>query len=324
MKSLKKHQNSIMFVKVNKPDKGANTGSCLKLTNYLNKDKNTEFFSREERSVSVKSVVENVDKNTGQLGKNSNKFYMLSINPSQKELQHLVGREATGFKDLSPEEFDKLKVKLESYTHNVMDIYAKNFDRANIKGGDDLMYYCRIETDRSYHHYDKEVKQGTKKEGDKKQGLNVHIHVIVSRKSKDGTTKLSPTAKSRGNKWDLQGKNVTRGFNHINFKIQSVNQFNSQFNYQSTFNSHSRLSEFGKNTQNISNSASTQLSKLTNKLNKETGVNIRKHFKTELKIVHMGKKTVSLATRPGSTAAQEIIKAAKQLATGLLDKGKGI
>lgn len=88
-----------------------------------------------------------------------------------------------------------------------------NFGRDNIRGGQDLMYYARVETERSYHPEDEEVKQGIARIGEPKPGLNLHVHVIVSRKSLDGKVKLSPGAKSAGNTWELEGRGtVKRGF----------------------------------------------------------------------------------------------------------------
>lgn len=96
-----------------------------------------------------------------------------------------------------------------------MDEYALNFGRDNIRGGRDLMYYARVETKRSYHPEDEEVKQGIARIGEPKPGLNLHVHVIVSRKSLDGKVKLSPGAKSAGNTWELEGREtVKRGFSH--------------------------------------------------------------------------------------------------------------
>ena len=67
-----------------------------------------------------------------------------------------------------------------------MDEYARNFQREAVKNGGDLMYYARIETKRTYSPSDEEVRQGTAKIGEVKPGLNLHVHVIVSRKSLDG------------------------------------------------------------------------------------------------------------------------------------------
>ena len=83
------------------------------------------------------------------------------------------------------------------------------------------MYYARVETERSYHPEDEEVKQGITRIGEPKPGLNLHVHVIVSRKSLDGKVKLSPGAKSAGNTWELEGRGtVKRGFSHEGWKVR--------------------------------------------------------------------------------------------------------
>ena len=95
------------------------------------------------------------------------------------------------------------------------------------------MYYARIETKRTYSPSDEEVRQGTAKIGEVKPGLNLHVHVIVSRKSLDGKVKLSPAAKSAGNSWELEGRGtVKRGFSHENWKVSVQQCFNTNFLYQ--------------------------------------------------------------------------------------------
>ena len=95
------------------------------------------------------------------------------------------------------------------------------------------MYYARVETERSYHPEDEEVKQGIARIGEPKPGLNLHVHVIVSRKSLDGKVKLSPGAKSAGNTWELEGRGtVKRGFSHEGWKVRVQECFNRKFDYQ--------------------------------------------------------------------------------------------
>lgn len=89
-----------------------------------------------------------------------------------------------------------------------MDEYARNFYRDKIKGGNDLVWYGRVETERHYKGDAEEVKNGTVKCGDKKPGLQLHIHIIVSRMDKSQTVSLSPLTKSRGNRQLLDGKEV--------------------------------------------------------------------------------------------------------------------
>lgn len=188
-----------MFAKVHPAEdvKSGNTGSCHDLVRYLEKEtgEGQRFFSHTEQDISPERVIMDIDGNKKSLGANDAKFFMLSLNPSQSEQMHLIGRKVDDFKELTPQEKKEVFQKLEAFTRSAMDEYALNFGRDNIRGGQDLMYYARVETERSYHPEDEEVKQGIARIGEPKPGLNLHVHVIVSRKSLDGKVKLSPGAK---------------------------------------------------------------------------------------------------------------------------------
>jgi diadenosine tetraphosphate (Ap4A) HIT family hydrolase len=176
---------------------------------------------------------ERIDGNRSKLGSDEAKFYMLSLNSSQAEQVHLIGREVNSLEELTPEERQAVYRKLEKFTRSAMDEYARNFQREAVKDGGDLMYYARIETKRTFSYSDEEVKKGLAKIGDVKPGLNLHVHVIVSRKSKNGKVKLSPAAKSAGNSWELEGRGtVKRGFSHENWKVSVQQCFDREFQYQ--------------------------------------------------------------------------------------------
>lgn len=226
-----------MFAKVHPAEdvKSGNTGSCHDLVRYLEKEtgEGQRFFSHTEQDISPERVIMDIDGNKKALGANDAKFFMLSLNPSQSEQMHLIGRKVDDFKELTPQEKKEVFQKLEAFTRSAMDEYALNFGRDNIKGGQDLMYYARVETERSYHPEDEEVKQGIARIGEPKPGLNLHVHVIVSRKSLDGKVKLSPGAKSAGNTWELEGRGtVKRGFSHEGWKVRVQECFNRKFDYQ--------------------------------------------------------------------------------------------
>ena len=190
-----------MFAKVHPAEdvKSGNTGSCHDLVRYLEKEtgEGQRFFSHTEQDISPERVIMDIDGNKKALGANDAKFFMLSLNPSQSEQMHLIGRKVDDLKELTPQEKKEVFQKLEAFTRSAMDEYALNFGRDNIRGGQDLMYYARVETERSYHPEDEEVKQGIARIGEPKPGLNLHVHVIVSRKSLDGKVKLSPGAMYR-------------------------------------------------------------------------------------------------------------------------------
>ena len=226
-----------MFAKVHPAEdvKSGNTGSCHDLVRYLEKEtgEGQRFFSHTEQDISPERVIMDIDGNKKALGANDAKFFMLSLNPSQSEQMHLIGRKVDDFKELTPQEKKEVFQKLEAFTRSAMDEYALNFGRDNIRGGQDLMYYARVETERSYHPEDEEVKQGIARIGEPKPGLNLHVHVIVSRKSLDGKVKLSPGAKSAGNTWELEGRGtVKRGFSHEGWKVRVQQCFNRKFDYQ--------------------------------------------------------------------------------------------
>ena len=229
-----------MFAKVHPPTdiKGGNKGSCYDLATYLNKEQGTgqNFFSHTEDNVTVEDVIININNNKKAIGKDEAKFYMVSLNPSEAEQRHLIGRNVSDVSELIEAERQTVFRKLEAFTRSAMNEYAKNFERDNICSGADLMYYGRIETQRIYKPEDEEVKSGAARIGEVKPGLNFHVHVIVSRKSLDGKTKLAPAfGKSAGNAWELEGRGtVKRGFSHEKFKVSVQNSFNREFDYQST------------------------------------------------------------------------------------------
>jgi len=230
-----------MFARVHKASEtlGGNKGSCTDLATYLDKEKdnNLKFFSHSENDISIQEVVNSIDNNRAQIGKEEAKFFMLTLNPSEKELCSLIGYHVNDINRLIDSDKEMLFSKIEDFTRESMNKYALNFERPTVQSGDDLMYFARIETERLYKKTDIEVKEGLKKIGQKKEGLQVHVHVIVSRKSKDGKVKLSPNAKSSGNEWELKERgNVKRGFSHDKWKLDVQEVFKEKFKYEFSAN----------------------------------------------------------------------------------------
>lgn len=309
-----------MFVKISKPPVGGNKGSCQQLVDYLDKDENTKFFGRGEEMDEVKSfkVRREIDKNVKGLTQGDDKFYMLSINPSHKELEHLAGREVSDFASLGEDERKMLFEKLKTYTHDVMDAYAKNFNREHVQGGDDLVYFARVETSRAYRHYDKDVVDGVRRPGEEKEGLNLHIHVIVSRNSKewkdDDTNevkraKLSPNGRFRGAEWERDGKIVQRGFDHTAFKTEVNQMFADRFDYvyqgKEAFHTHSSVS--------ILDQASNKVEQtVKNKIKQEV---FQDSLKTERQLVRDVQAVVKAISNPKLAIKQQVKKAVKNLLT---------
>lgn len=209
-----------MYIKAQRSDKGGNKGSCTPLVSYLSKEDKERgadkefFFSHDKDVVSSGEVIYNIDHNKGQLGKEDDKFYSIVIAPDEKELKHLGQSQ------------DEQAKAMKEYTREVMDEYAKNFNKG--LEGKDLKYYAKVEHDRQYKGTDQAVKDGEKKQGEAKEGNNLHVHVIVSRKDKENKIKLSPLTNHRNtSKGTIKG-----GFDRDNFKQRCEQSFDRKFTYE--------------------------------------------------------------------------------------------
>lgn len=194
-----------------------NSGSSGKAVNYLEKENDKKptkdkefFFSADKDKVRPDEVVKELDNNKKKLSKTDAKFFHLSVSPSEKELKHIGG---------SAE-------KLKDYTRSVMDKYAENFGKG-LKG-DDIMYFAKVEQNRYFHGDDKEVKNGQARTGQKKPGENMHVHILVSRKSKNGKLKLSPLTNHRNTKKGA----IKGGFNRDEFVQSSESEFDKTTGYK--------------------------------------------------------------------------------------------
>ena len=296
-----------MFVKIEKSNKSTdNKGTSSAIISYLSKENEGKtpnefegFFNHDNDNINEVNATELIDNQNKNLGKTEAKFYTFTVNPSQKEMEHLskiVGNDtAKSTADLSVSQKKDFDILIKSYTKNVMELYAYNFKK-NIKGSD-LVYIAKQEEKRKYSNLSKEVqsnknieeqiknkvveklkieqniddkknyksinnleeqkrlvnkeikdlqakyitidekpyeyKKGNKiKDGDLKAGFQTHIHIVVHHNTKD-YIKISPNATSRGHKQKSgKGDKVKIGFNHKEFKENSGNMFNEQFNYK--------------------------------------------------------------------------------------------
>lgn len=241
-----------MIAKVHKTAKVAgasNKGSASNLVDYLEKEKSSleggYFFGRGQkedfrRDITRTEATLHIDNNTSRLGKKDTKFFMVTLNFSDREQAHILknitGRKINQIEDLSPKEKQLYERKLQDFTKAAMQNYAENFGRGISEK--DLVYVAKIEHNRHYRGNDEKVKLGEVKAGDKKKGLNTHVHIIVSRKDQSQKLKLSPNAIERaarsGHK--VNGKDgVIKGFNHETFKLKTERTFDKQFSYSRTY-----------------------------------------------------------------------------------------
>lgn len=179
-----------------------NKGSSLRTTNYLAKEAKdagevaTFFGAPGSAEKTAEEVVALLDSNVKGLRKDDAKFYSLVLSPSPQELAY-IGNDPKA---------------LTQYTQNVMDDYAKNFTLKNGKelGESNLVWAAIIHQDRKNRGTDEGV------QGERKEGLQTHIHVIVSARDADQKITLNPLS-------------TPDRFNRVQFQAKAVAQMEIQF-----------------------------------------------------------------------------------------------
>ncbi|TKC03120.1 DUF5712 family protein [Pedobacter cryotolerans] len=231
-----------MFINITDSATASNKGSSGGLVNYLEKENRINdtklpeyWFNNERQNIQPFEVRHSIDNNVAKLCKTDAKFFLVNISPSKKEIKHLYDNFGkSGAKD-----------ELKKYAEKVMDEYARNFKRAGIESSKDLVWFAKLEKHRYYSHEDKEVKNGTKQRGERKEGKQVHIQVIVSRKDATNKIKLSPMNNSRGKNEEHSLK--LGQFNRVAFKQCGEALFDKEFNFNRQLNETMSFANINKN-----------------------------------------------------------------------------
>lgn len=191
------------------PSKGTynNAGSSRQLANYcehedlerMEKGIYTDgFFNLTDDNIYKSKVIKDIDTNIGQLLKTDAKFFAIHISPSEKELQTMGSTE---------------QEKAEAMKRYIREVfipeYAKNFNKGLSEA--DIKFYGKIHFDRN--RSDNE--------------LNMHCHLIVSRKDQSNKKKLSPLTNHKNTKKGT----VTGGFDRVNLFQQAEQGFDKLFDY---------------------------------------------------------------------------------------------
>lgn len=229
-----------MYIRLHSTKDYGNTGTCKSLVEYLEKENISEELNYNESffnysgEISSFDLMNRIDNNVAKLEKDAAKFFMVSINPSSDELKFLAekscGRKVTDITQLNRTEKLLFENELKLYTNKVMDIYAQNFNKG-LKA-ENLVYGAKIEHQRKYNRFDKQVEEKIKKAGDLKEGWQSHIHVIVSRKDESNKIKISPFSNHKNSKNKLNGKEVQIGFNRKEFVTKCEKEFDDSFQYK--------------------------------------------------------------------------------------------
>ena len=198
-----------------------NVGSSRQLANYMEHEdlermeKGTYidgFFNLTEDNIYKSKVIKDMDTNIGQLLKIDAKFYAIHVSPSEKELRAMGNTEQ--------EQAEAMK----RYIRKVfIPEYAKNFNKGLSEI--DIKFYGKIHFDRN--RSDNE--------------LNIHCHLIVSRKDQANKKKLSLLTNHKNTKKGA----VTGGFDRVNLFQQAEQGFNKLFGYDrqqsESFNYHNTM-----------------------------------------------------------------------------------
>ena len=199
-----------MHIDFTPPSNGTynNAGSSRQLANYLEhedlermeKGIYTEgFFNLAEDNIYKSKVIKDIDSNIGQLLKTDAKFYAIHVSPSEKELRAMGNTEQEQAK------------AMKRYIREVfIPAYAKNFNKE--LSASEIKFYGKIHFDRS--RSDNE--------------LNMHCHLIVSRKDQANKKKLSPLTNHKNTKKGT----VTGGFDRVNLFQQVEQGFDKMFDYE--------------------------------------------------------------------------------------------
>ncbi|MBS7120320.1 MAG: clindamycin resistance transfer factor BtgB [Dysgonomonas sp.] len=191
------------------PSKGTynNAGSSRRLVSYMEHEDlermeqgiYTEvFFNFTDNDIYKSQVIKDIDGNIGQLLKTDAKFYAIHVSPSEKELRAMGNTEQ--------EQAEAMKQYIREV---VIPEYAKNFNKG--LSAEDIKFYGKI-------HFDRDRSNNE---------LNMHCHLIVSRKDQSNKKKLSPLTNHKNTtKGGIKG-----GFDRTNLFKQAEQGFDKLFNY---------------------------------------------------------------------------------------------
>ena len=184
-----------------------NAGSSRQLVSYMEHEDlermekgiyTDGFFSLTDDNIYKSKVIKDIDSNIGQLLKTDAKFFAIHVSPSESELRAMGNTEQ--------EKADAMK----RYIREVfIPEYAKNFNKGLSEA--DIKFYGKIHFDRS--RSDNE--------------LNMHCHLIVSRKDQTNKKKLSPLTNHKNTKNGV----IKGGFDRVNLFQQAEQGFDKIFGY---------------------------------------------------------------------------------------------
>ena len=184
-----------------------NAGSSRLLTSYLEHEDlermekgiyTDGFFNLTDDNIYKSKVIKDIDSNIGQLLKTDAKFYAIHVSPSESELRAMGNTE---------------QEKAEAMKRYIREVfipeYAKNFNKGLSEA--DIKFYGKIHFDRSCSDNE----------------LNMHCHLIVSRKDQANKKKLSPLTNHKNTTKGV----IKGGFDRVSLFQQAEKGFDKLFGY---------------------------------------------------------------------------------------------
>lgn len=213
--------------------KGGNKGSCKNLAKYLDKETKNQWFNHSNFDIETARVIQEIDKyGKGQIKKDRWKFVEIEYCPSEKEQIAILEkagveyREYENFEVYTAEEIERIKAVFADYVRKAQDLQARNYQREGIETGADLKWFGKIELHRKSKGFEEPYRTLNWKVGSKKPSLNLHCHIIQSRKAMNKKTQLSPLTNFRKE----SSKNVIKqGFDRNNFTNGLEDLFDREF-----------------------------------------------------------------------------------------------
>ena len=184
-----------------------NSGSSRQLANYMEHEDlermergifTEGFFNLTDDNIYKSKVIKDIDSNIGQLLKTDAKFYAIHVSPSENELRAMGNTE---------------QEKAEAMKRYIREVfipeYAKNFNKE--LSASDIKFYGKIHFERSRSNNE----------------LNMHCHLIISRKDQANKKKLSPLTNHKNTKNGI----IKGGFNSVNLFQKIERGFDYMFCY---------------------------------------------------------------------------------------------
>ena len=232
-------------------------------------DQKEFFFSQYSDEVEPSIVTREIDGNSAKLKKTEPRYYSMTINPSKRELQHIdndpqllkkytreimkeyavaFNREINGrlisvddIKYFAKVEFQRTfkgtDREIKENSPFIKKIASLENQIRKVIWGEEAGNLNALKKELQYFQEKAPHKSNGKviEQGMAKEGLQTHIHLIVSRKDASNSYSLSPGSKYRSSEVVMHGKIVKRGFDRDHFYGSAEKVFDKMFGYNRNY-----------------------------------------------------------------------------------------